>query len=180
MRRLLLSMSLFCILSANAVTTPEDTVPEQEVKHVRGAGALLELIAATRPHSPVVVPHSGHYTITQAGSYEVKNSNYANDTPAPYPDTPPAPGSMKMARGIDRNDLSRSKLPIFHWTWTNFMNSVNDMNGGLPNSTTRAASTRQTAPPCLNLVSHSMLFRQQLLGATQLHLLTSHRIRSGR
>merc|ERR1712195_252856 len=56
MRRLLLSMSLFCILSANAVTTPEDIVPEQEVKHVRGAGALLELMAATSAADPTEAP----------------------------------------------------------------------------------------------------------------------------
>merc|ERR1711865_497772 len=85
-----------------------------------------------------------------------------NDTPAPFPDTPPAPGSMGMAIGIDRNDVSRAKLPIFHWTWKKFMNSVNDMNGGLlrMNSTTHVASTRQRAPRCLNTASHNMLCRQ--------------------
>jgi len=98
-------------------TDPESVVPEMED---------LQLPGDASPSTP------GHYTITKDGSYEVTNNNYANDTPAPFPDTQPAPGSMGMAIGIDRNDVSRAKLPIFHWTWKKFMNSVNDMNGGDP------------------------------------------------
>ena len=147
---------LFMLLTVAAMTAALPTDPESVVPEMEDI------------QSPQVTPSTpGHYTITQDGSYEVKNNNYANDTPAPYPDTPPAPGSMGMARGIDRNDLSRSKLPIFHWTWTKFMDSVNDMNGGLlcVNSTTRAASAQQTAPPRLNPASHNMLFRQKIIAS---------------
>ena len=86
---------------------------------------------ATNPLVKPIESEPGSYKITQAGSYTVKNDNYANDTPAPYPDTPPAPGSMDMALGIERDDRARGRLPIFHWTFTNFMNSVGDMNGRL-------------------------------------------------
>lgn len=114
--RLFMLLTVAAVMTAALSTDPESVVPEME--DIQSAQVT--------PSTP------GHYTITHDGSYEVKNNNYANDTPAPYPDTMPAPGSMGMARGIDRNDLSRSKLPIFHWTWTKFMDSVNDMNGDAP------------------------------------------------
>jgi len=114
--------TLFALATIIAATPePDQVVPE-----------MLENVAPVAPVGELHASTPGHYTVTQDGSYTVKNENYANDTPAPYPDTPPAPGSMGMARGIDRNDRSRSHLPIFHWTWTNFMESVGDMNSDSP------------------------------------------------
>jgi len=114
--------TLFALATIIAATPePDQVVPE-----------MLENVAPVAPVGEPQASTPGHYTVTQDGSYTVKNENYANDTPAPYPDTPPAPGSMGMARGIDRNDRSRSHLPIFHWTWTNFMESVGDMNSDSP------------------------------------------------
>jgi len=62
--------------------------------------------------------------------YDITNNNFENDTPAPFPDVPPAPGSMNLARGIDRFDRSRGQLPVFQWTWKKFVKNINTLNNG--------------------------------------------------
>ena len=67
--------TLFALATIIAATPePDQVVPE-----------MLENVAPVAPVGEPQASTPGHYTVTQDGSYTVKNENYANDTPAPYP-----------------------------------------------------------------------------------------------
>jgi hypothetical protein len=64
--------------------------------------------------------------LSQSGN--TKNSKitfnqYIATTAPPFEDIKPAPGVMLIARGIDRFDGKRAKLPLFEWTWDLYVKS---------------------------------------------------------